>query len=191
MTQASNRWLLFSYSVPKHPSTVRVALWRRLRDIGVLYIAQSACLLPDSAQGKNALEECLRTASEAGGTARLVPVEVSEEAVNQALIADFQALRAAEYRELLERAEAMIGELSKESEGGKFTFAELEENEDELEKLEKWLNRISARDVHGASNEAAAGIALQRCRDALALFRDETVDRETDFGSGSIHQASR
>ncbi len=180
MSDASD-WLLFSYSVPKNPSTVRVALWRRLRDLGVLYIAPSVCLLPASGRGAESLEACRRTASESGGTARLLPIHVADAEANAALIEEFRALRGAEYHELLERAEAMLTELSRESEGAKFIFAELEENEDELEKLEKWYKRITARDVLGSPYKEPGEAALQRCRDALALFRDATVTREMDF----------
>lgn len=184
-------WLLFSYSVPKNPSTVRVALWRRLRDLGVLYIAPSVCLLPASAGRAGSLEACRQIAFDAGGTARLLPIHVADAEANGALIEEFRALRAAEYGELLERAEAMLTELSRESEGGKFIFAELEENEDELEKLEKWHKRIAARDVLGSFDKEPSSTALQRCRDALALFRDTTVAREMDFeerGTGTVRE---
>jgi len=107
-------WLLFSYSVRKTPSTVRVALWRRLRDFGVLYIAPSVCLLPASGRGTEALEACRRTASESGGAARLLRIHVDDAEANAGLIEEFRSLRGAEYSELLERAEAMLTELSRE-----------------------------------------------------------------------------
>ena len=174
-------WLLFSYSVPKEPSTLRVNLWRRLRDIGVLYIARSVCLLPETPAGVKALEACRMAATEAGGTARLVPFVVEDEHAQVELVREFQALRAAEYGELLERAEALLAELVREGEGGKFIFAELEENEDELEKLDKWLQRMLRRDVLGSPARVAAVTALEQGRRALAAFRERTIAREVEF----------
>ena len=180
----TQRWLLFSYSVPKEPSTLRVNLWRRLRDIGVLYIAQSACLLPETPAGVKALDGCHKAAIEAGGTARLVPFVVEDEQAQVELVRDFQALRAAEYGELRERAEALLAELAREGEGGKFIFAELEENEDELEKLDKWLGRMQRRDVLGSPAREDAVAVLEQGRWALAAFRDRTIAREVEFDPG-------
>lgn len=176
------RWLLFSYSVPKDPSTVRVNLWRRLRDLGVMYVGQSVALMPDSPSALQALDACRTTAIEAGGTARLLPIAIPESDAQETLVADFRAVRGAEYHELQERAEAMMTELTRESEGGKFIFAELEENEDELEKLERWFTRISARDAFGSPDREQSAALLGRCREAFALFRQATVSREMEFG---------
>jgi hypothetical protein len=180
-SMTEGRWLLFAYSVPKEPSTIRVNLWRRLRDIGVLYVAQSACVLPETPEGVKGLETCRNAATDAGGTARLVPFVVENEEAQASLVRDFQALRAAEYAEFLERAEALLAELAREGEGGKFIFAELEENEDELEKLEKWLVRMGRRDVLGAPARDAAVVALDQCRRSLAAFRQQTIAREVEF----------
>ncbi len=174
-------WLLFSYSVPKDPSTARVNLWRRLRDLGVMYIGPSVALIPDSPEAREALDACRAAALEARGSARLLAIDVPDRTAQESLVADFRTVRVAEYSELQERAEAMVTELTRESEGGKFIFAELEENEDELEKLERWFKRISARDAFGSPDQQASVTALRRCREALALFRQTTVRREMEF----------
>ena len=91
---SSQKWLLFSYSVPKEPSTVRVGLWRRLRDLGALYVAPSVCVLPDTPDAASKLAVCRKAAEEAGGAARLLPLVVVDESAEAELLADFQALRA-------------------------------------------------------------------------------------------------
>ena len=46
----------------------------------------------------------------------------------------------------------------------KFTLAELEEEEAELDKLQRWHERIDARDIHGAPGAADAKAALARAQ---------------------------
>jgi hypothetical protein len=53
---------------------------------------------------------------------------------------------------------------------GKFTFAELEEIEQDLDKLAGWLDKIGGRDFFPGQDRERAGEALQRCREAVARF---------------------
>ena len=52
----------------------------------------------------------------------------------------------------------------------KFSFAEVEENEDELEKLRQWYLKIEARDSFGAPLQEKARLMLAECAKALDLF---------------------
>jgi len=179
--QVGARWLLFSYSVPKEPSTVRVALWRRLRDLGAMYIGPCVCMLPETPEAASQLSSCRKAAEDGGGTGRLIPLVVDDEETERDLVAEFQALRAAEYAEFRERVEALLDELRREGEGGKFTFAELEENEDELEKLERWLKKIESRDVLKCADHDHSVELLAQGRAALEEFRAATIRREVDL----------
>src|SRR5271165_1974919 len=40
------RWLLLTYKVPAEPAAKRVALWRRLKGLGAVYLQNGVCLLP-------------------------------------------------------------------------------------------------------------------------------------------------
>ena len=39
-------WLLITYKVPAEPSRMRVSLWRKLKELGAVYIQQGAAVLP-------------------------------------------------------------------------------------------------------------------------------------------------
>ncbi len=182
METPSRSWLFFSYSVPKDPSTVRVALWRRLRDLGALYIGSSVCVIPETPDAARRLQAFKKYAEDAGGNARLFSMLLTDDETQRELEAQFQDLRAAEYAELWDRALALLDELRREGESGKFTFAELEENEDELEKLERWLRRIEARDILQCPEHEPSIELLAQCRAALAEFRATTIRREVDLG---------
>jgi hypothetical protein len=60
----------------------------------------------------------------------------------------------------------------------KFTFAELEENEADLQKLESWLERIRARDHVCGELAAQAERSLEGCRNALQAFANRVYAQE-------------
>lgn len=177
----SRHWLLFTYSVPKEPSTARVALWRRLRGLGAMYVGSSLWVFPETPDAASTLQACKQSAEEAGGQGRVFPVVIEDEETQRELVSELHTLRGAEYAELRERAEALLDELRREGESGKFTFAELEENEDELEKLDKWLKRIEARDVLNCPEHDPSAELLAQSRTALEQFRAVTIRREVDL----------
>ena len=67
---------------------------------------------------------------------------------------------------------------------GKFTFAELEEIEQDLDKLAGWLEKIGARDFFPGQDRERAGEALQRCREAVARFAEAVYAAEGLGASG-------
>lgn len=88
------------------------------------------------------------------------------------------AARDAEYAEVVERAAALVEELSREAARGKLTFAEVEENEADLARLERWLRRVRARDLFGAPGRAAAEAAVQRAAARLEEFTAQAIARD-------------
>lgn len=92
----------------------------------------------------------------------------------------FNAERDAEYAEVVERAEAVVAELDRESGRGKFTFAEVEENDAELAKLRRWMDAIGGRDYHGAGGRCRAEAAIEEARRRLRAF----TERSADAGAG-------
>ena len=65
----------------------------------------------------------------------------------QNIIERFNAARNEEYGEFLEQCEEFFKEINKEIARENFTFAEIEENEEELDKLKQWFAKIEARDT--------------------------------------------
>jgi hypothetical protein len=73
--------------------------------------------------------------------------------------------------------EKLVAEIDKEFAKEKFTLAELDEEEAELEKLRSWRARIRARDVHGSDGAAEAAAALERAEEAVARYTAAVFDR--------------
>lgn len=173
-------WLLLVYKVPAEPTRYRAAIWRTLKAAGAIYLQNGVAALPASAANERVLRGVAHEAGTMEGTAYLLRGEVLGD--ESAIAAAFSEARDAEYREVLGRCADFHAELTKERAAAKFTFAELEENEEDLAKLEAWLGKIRARDQIGAALRAEAEQALVACRADLEAFA-ASVYAAVDHGS--------
>jgi len=164
----SPAWLLLLAQLPSSPSSARVALWRRLRAIGATVMVNSAWVLPHDAAHAEFFQKLVETVHKQGGTAFVLAVTPMSEEVNEVITGRFHADRSREYDEFAERCTALLEEIGKEMRAGKFIFAELEEGEQDLEKLTRWLAKIQARDFFPDERWPQADEMLRRCRDALS-----------------------
>ncbi len=65
------RWLVLIYRIPREPSRHRVAVWRKLKTLGVLYLQDGAAVLPEDAVTREQLEWLQLRVREAGGEATI------------------------------------------------------------------------------------------------------------------------
>jgi hypothetical protein len=158
-------WLLLVYRVPSEPSRLRSAVWRRLKSLGAIYLQNSAAALPAGPSAERALRKLRSQILDMDGTAALLSCTVL--AGESEVRAAFEAARNDEYEEIVDRCEDFLAQVKKEHVASHFTFAELEENEVDLEKLRNWFARIRQRDTFGASGRPAAEKALETCQQAL------------------------
>jgi hypothetical protein len=160
---------------------LRVYVWRQLRRLGALYLHQSVCLLPNRPEVRAALQPILLRVRAQGGNVRNLTIQV-EGSEHDALVAEQRNERDEEYREVVERVPAFLSEITMETARGRITYAEVEESEADLERFEKWLAAITARDYFRAAAGVAARAAVQQCRNALAGFEADALAAE--FGEG-------
>jgi hypothetical protein len=163
-------WLLLLAQLPSSPSSARVALWRRLRAIGAAGVQNGAWVLPNAAAHAEFFEQLRETVHGQGGTAFVLTVSAASPDFNETIVSRFRADRSREYDEFAERCTAFLDEIGKETRAGKFTFAELEEGEQDLEKLARWLAKIQARDFFPDERWPQSDEMLERCRVALEGF---------------------
>ncbi len=172
-------WLLFISQLPSTPSSLRVNVWRKLRAAGALGLQNGVWLLPDQPEQVNFLEELLGWIQSQWASGQVFQVSALNAEVERDIQARIQAERDEEYSEFLERAAEFLAEIEKESAKQKFTFAELEENEQDYQRLETWLKRIRKRDYIGGGKAREAGETFTTCRMALESFADEVYNRQT------------
>jgi hypothetical protein len=172
--------LLLTYRVPAEPSSARVAVWREVRRSGALSLHQSLVGFPDREPFIRAVARIRAAVEEVGGSSlalRAEPVDASDQ---ERLRAFWNDARAEEYGELISECEKLVAEIDMEFEKQKFTLAELDEEEAELDKLKRWHERIRARDVCDCERAGNAGIALERASEALARYTAAVFDRTQD-----------
>jgi hypothetical protein len=163
-------WLELLAQLPAKPSSARVALWRRMRTAGATAVVNGTWMLPETAAHDDFFKQSCEDVIRRGGTAFVLRVSDSSPESNESIVRLFQADRSREYDEFAERCAAFLGEINRESVAEKYTFAELEESEQDLKKLTRWLAKIQARDFfpNGRGDESVD--LLAQCRRALRGF---------------------
>jgi len=164
--------LVLVLRVPAEPSRHRVAVWRELRKVGAVSLGQGAWAAPDVP----AFEAGIRRVGElaARGEGQLVVLQAAGRTEPDAawLEAAFTALRQEEWTEFIADCGKFDAEIDKEFAVQKLTMAELEEEEQALDRLRRWHRELAARDVFGAPLAADATQRLKHCDERLAEFTD-------------------
>ncbi len=171
-------WLLLVYRVPATPSRLRAAVWRRLKSAGAVYLANSVAVLPESSEAERTLRTLRAEVEQMGGSGQVLRAEAL--AGQADVVATFNAARDAEYTEVLSRCADFQAEITKETSAEKFTYAELEENEEDLAKLRGWLDKIRTRDRLGAPLAEDARNAVLECATALEGFAERVYAAEAN-----------
>ena len=100
-----DRWVLLSYRVPREPSAPRIAVWRKLKRLGVAQVSDGLVALPADARTREHLEWIAQEVREAGGQAGVWLAETTDAAQERELAADMSAARAGEYETVMTEAE--------------------------------------------------------------------------------------
>ncbi|MFE5881563.1 Chromate resistance protein ChrB [Streptomyces hydrogenans] len=160
---SGERWLVLVVKIPAEPSRHRVAVWRELRRIGALSIGQGVWAVPDVPVFAGGVARALELTEKAGGQALTLSAagRGPDDAVRFREL--FTAARSADWSEFLAECGKFETEIAKEIRNAKFTLAELEEEEQSLERLRRWHRDLTARDVFGAPEAAEAGTRLKTC----------------------------
>jgi hypothetical protein len=160
-------WLLLSYKVPAEPAAKRVALWRRLKGMGAVYLQNGVCLLPktdDHARRLKMLENDIR---EMSGEAVILAAVALDRLQEEKVVSRFKADRDDAYREFIDKCDDFETEIAKEIEAQHFTYNELEENDVELKKLQGWLEKIKKLDFYGGRLADESAQRLSACESLL------------------------
>lgn len=141
-----------------------------------------AWVLPASETHQQLLTQIAKTIRGQGGHSSILShAEIEDDTLT---IKDrFVRDRAREYEEFQSRSSAFFAEIAKERKLKKFTFAELEEIDDDFEKLKAWLGKIVARDFFPNQHQRKATLTLKRCnieRKAFArsVYAAEGLEQE-------------
>ena len=169
-------WLLLTYKVPPEPATKRVALWRRLKGMGAVYLQNGVCLLPKTDDHVRRLKMIENDVGEMGGNAVILETVALDRAQEEKVVDRFRADRDDQYREFLGRCADFEKEIAKEIAIDKFTYAELEEEDTDLKKLQGWLEKIRKLDFYDAPLATEAAARLRACEELLDGYAQRVFD---------------
>lgn len=172
----SEKWLAINYNLPSEPSRIRVAAWRSMKKLGAVNIQQSMWVLPFNEANYGSLLEVVAELEKNGGEVLLMESVFLREDDEKKVILSFNKARNEEYQELIEQCSDFFKEIEKETARKNFSYAEIEENEEELEKLLSWRQKIKLRDIFQASLGETAEAKLEECKKLLEEFNGRVFE---------------
>jgi hypothetical protein len=155
---ARQRWVFLAYRLPREPSTPRIAVWRKLRRLGVVQLLDGLVALPLDNRTREQLEWLADEVAEAGGDASIWLAQTATAAQELALVGQFQAAIAGEYQAVAAAAKAAVDE-------------EPTTRRRMLGRLRRELHRIAAHDYFPPEERDLADQAVERLAAALERQR--------------------
>ncbi|ULB12444.1 hypothetical protein ORIO_21935 (plasmid) [Cereibacter azotoformans] len=169
-------WLLITYKVPPEPAARRVAIWRKLKGMGAIYLQNSVCLLPRSDDHVRRLKMLENDIAEAQGESVILETAALDPTQEAKVLARFKADRDEAYVEFIDKCDDFEREIAKEIAASHYTYAELEENDVDLKKLQGWLAKIARLDFYGGARRAEAEDRLKICETLLDDYARRVFD---------------
>ncbi|HZK67692.1 MAG TPA: Chromate resistance protein ChrB [Chloroflexota bacterium] len=176
--QVPRQWLILAYKVPSEPTRIRTSVWRQVKALGCFHLQQAVWLLPKTVQTEAELQKLSASIEEMGGEASLLSTSSQNAAWEERTIAGFNRARDEEYAEVIENEERFEDEIRRETRKEKFTFAEMEDMEADWEKLNRWHQRVVARDFFGAPGRQEAETRLMEGERMLVEFNRRVYEHE-------------
>ncbi|MGH3367757.1 MAG: Chromate resistance protein ChrB [Nocardioidaceae bacterium] len=138
-------WVLLTYRLPREPSAPRLALWRKLRRLGVAQLSDGLVALPADARTREQLEWAAEDVMEAGGTAGVWLARPATRALEREVATSMNRARAEEYAEIADQA-------TKDSTADQMAV---------VRRLRAQLRRVERRDYFRPQERERARLALR------------------------------
>jgi len=163
------KWIFFSYRLPPKPSKLRVYVWRQLKKMGAVSY-QSVWVIPYMKNLLSDLESLAAHIEEYGGGSVLIEGKPIKKPEQERILKAFLEASTEEFQEIANKCDDFLKEIASEIARKNFIFAEVEENEEDLEKLKKWIKKADER--HLVKNPLRKLVAqkLKQCERALEDF---------------------
>ncbi|MFD2029895.1 MFS transporter [Ancylobacter dichloromethanicus] len=159
--------------------------------MGAIYLQNGVCLLPKTDDHVRRLKMLENDIAGMGGEAVILETVALDRAQEDKVVGRFKADRDEQYREFIGRCAGFEAEIAKERATNKFTYAELEEEDTDLKKLQSWLEKIGKLDFYGGTLAEEAAARLKGCEELLDAYAQQVFLRpmakisEGDLGAGT------
>jgi vacuolar-type H+-ATPase subunit I/STV1 len=138
-------------------------------------------ILPYNTDNQRTLKSVAKEIESNEGDAFIMEASFLDQLDEQGIIQLFNKARDEEYIEVIEKCEDFFKEIEKETARKNFSFAEVEENEEELEKLISWASKVNSRDIFISSLRRTSNEKLDKCKKLLDEFSSkvyESIDKK-------------
>jgi flavodoxin len=133
-------------------------------------------ILPYSEEHYTFFDEIAKEVDLNAGEAFIMKTHFLEDTRSKTITECFNSARDEEYKEFLDKCEDFFKEIEKETAKSNFIYAEIEENEDELEKLNTWIEKILKRDFFSSPLREKSHKTLLKCKEVLEVFSSKVYE---------------
>lgn len=158
--------------LPAEPARHRMAMWRELRRSGAIPLGQAVWALPRVPAVEPLLERLSDLVEAANGTLLLLSAKGFADADVSRLEQLYAAARQEEWSEFDADCRKYLAELDKEERLGKYTLAELEEEEQSLDRLRRWYRELRSRDLLGIPARTDSATTLKLCEERFETYTE-------------------
>jgi hypothetical protein len=152
----SLEWVMLAYRLPREPSNPRVVVWRKLRRLGVVQLADGVVALPADARTREQFDWLADEIVQAGGEATIWLARAASAGQERVLARRMADAVAVAYRAVAAEA-AEAGSLRT------------------LARLRRELHRISRRDHFPPPERESAREAVSRLAERLAVEEETSA----------------
>ena len=169
------RWMILIYHLPREPSRHRVAVWRKLKALGALYLQDGVAALPEDAVMREQLEWLQLRIREARGEATLWEALPNTVAENKDLVEAFRGAREEAYGKVIEDAQRIRRKAELGGDGASLL--------EELARSEREFRAERRRDYFRSPLRTEAAEALRATRRTLVDRGDSAVRKGAREGN--------
>lgn len=162
--------------LPSEPSRYRVAVWRELRKVGAVPVSQGTWVLPAGPAYQSALDRAAELTRTGSGTFAVIDASPRDESSAKYIRDAYAAARIDEWAEFVADCGKFDAEIAREIAKRKFTFGELEEEEQSLDRLRRWFRDLKKRDVLALPEAADAESRLRHCESLLDGYAEQVYE---------------
>ena len=166
------RWLVLLARMPTEPARHRMGVWRELRRSGAVALGQATWAVPDLPAVEPLLTRLAALVDAASGSLLVLAARGYGQADADRLTQLYVDAREAEWAEFHADCGKYLDELDKEERIGKYTLAELEEEEQSLDRLRRWYRELRSRDLLGVTATTTATTDLKICQDRFEQYAE-------------------
>lgn len=170
-------WRVLTYRLSGDQSRHRVAVWRELRRVGAVALQSATWAIPTGDRFDRGLERAMALVNRSGGQALCFDVTASQDTL-AAVEALYTAEREAEWVEFCSECDKAEAELRREIATEKFTLAELDEEEQSVDRLRRWYGELRAKDLFGAPCATASEERLKEVGELLEDYAERVYQAD-------------